>query len=92
MAHPILRVLSAFAEFVSRFFPISKDESTVLEELGGPIDPIRTQTARTEPPAADRAGQASATTRGRVRGETSASLSSARDGRDAAVNLTFEPP
>ena len=59
MAHPILRVLSAFAEFVSRFFPISKDESTVLEELGGPIDPIRTQTARTEPPAADRAGDAS---------------------------------
>jgi len=36
MAHPILRVLSAFAEFVSRFFPISKDESTVLEELGRP--------------------------------------------------------
>jgi len=34
MAHPVLRVLSAFAEFIGRFFPISKDESTVLEELG----------------------------------------------------------
>ena len=36
MAHPVIRVLSAFAEFISRFFPISKDEATVLEELGRP--------------------------------------------------------
>ncbi|MGB5169191.1 MAG: hypothetical protein WBN35_08970 [Acidimicrobiia bacterium] len=36
MPHSVFRVLSALAEFVSRLFPIRKDESTVLEESGQP--------------------------------------------------------
>jgi hypothetical protein len=40
MPHPVFRVLSALAEFVSRFFPNSKDESTVLEES---VQPYRSE-------------------------------------------------
>jgi len=33
------KVISIVAEFVSRFFPISKDETTLLGELGRPYRP-----------------------------------------------------
>jgi len=36
MPHAVFRVLSVLAEFASRLFPLSKDESTVLEDLGRP--------------------------------------------------------
>jgi len=39
MATFAFKVISTVAEFVSRFFPISKDETALLVDLGRPYRP-----------------------------------------------------